>query len=711
MTQTPRIHTEARSSGFSAPSPWDEPFQLPSRPSPREATRESAACWVPPGETRRVRGWDLPDGMIYVGGRLRGLSPWGTADPALINPRLAVHRGRPSWRDETMGYRDYAVISPASRATYLEWLAGGRRDPGVEIRYVYLFFCGLERRLLLDATLVAEAREEVEVLVAEIERLRDLYGCYRCFREHAGHLLDVAQVYRKHLEMPQPPYGPQGGDVPFRVKLALGRCAQNRQPIPADWAFTWLQSDPRTRLRTPAYRCRREFEELFKLRYRQKFRRGGLEIPPTRKRLTIRYRAASSTFAGTFFGEIPNTPDVTWRPEPFATLRDLAEEVCRELDGYSRRIARTGDREGPAAIALLPAELARDRGDCAAQALRSWVGHTLNGSETAIVATGELIDRWPSAVPGKLTRREAEMLAAFLGHEGYGVEPDLLSANGEVALFRLPGRTAIRRTESSHEYVVVALLLRLATAVATADGEPRAEPERLFADVLARFRLPDPAERARLGAHLRWLLRERPGLAGVRRRIGGLDAAERRRIARVLLRVTAADGRVSPGEIRILAQVGPWLGLSAKDVYSALHALTSAASPAAAPETRRAKPGERAPASLDPRRVEAMRAATREVAALLEGIFCDEEEDDEIPETPAGLMGLDPAHSELLRRLARRPAWDRGAIGRLATSLGLMPEGALEVINETAVATVGGPILEGDETMEIDSELLSEVLT
>ncbi|MCP4655003.1 MAG: hypothetical protein GY856_06245 [bacterium] len=712
----PRRGTNGGFSGFSGDSSWDEPFQLHSGPSPRQAAGESAACWVPPGETRRVRGWELPGGMLYVGGRLRGLSPWEVADPALINPRLTVHPGRPSWQDEVMDYRGYAAISPASRAAYLEWLAGGRRDPGVGIRYVYLFFYGLERRLLLDAMFLAEAREEVEILIAEIERLRDLYGCYLRFREHAGDLLEIAQAYRKDLEMPERPYGPHCGEVPFRVKLALGRFAQDRRPIPADWAFIWLESDPRTRLRTPAHRCHREFAELFKLRYRQKFR-GGLVVRPTRERLTISYRAASPTFPGKFYGEIPNTPDVTWLPEPFEALRELAEEVCRELDVYSRWIARTDDWEGPAAMAVLPGELARSRGDFASQALRTWTERTLCGGETAIVPVRDLVDRWPCATPGKLTRREAEMLASFLGHEGYGLEPDVrfgspaLSATGHAVLFHLPGDGAIR-PESSREYLVAVLLVRLATAVARAGDELRSEPERLLAGVLATFRLPDPAERARLGAHLRWLLREKPGLAGVRRRIGALDDAEHRRIARGLLHVTAGDGRVTAGEIRVLAQVCPWLGLPAAGVYSAIHALASAGPQAAEPVTIRSG------GDLDPQRVEAMRAATREVAELLDGIFRDgdgdgdgDEDGDGDGETPAGLMGLDPAHSELLRRLSRQSAWDRTAVGELAASLDLMPEGALEVINEAAVATVGGPILEGDDIVEIDPELLSEILT
>jgi hypothetical protein len=39
-----------------------------------------------------------------------------------------------------------------------------------------------------------------------------------------------------------------------------------------------------------------------------------------------------------------------------------------------------------------------------------------------------------------------------------------------------------------------------------------------------------------------------------------------------------------------------------------------------------------------------------------------------------------------------------------------MPDGALEVINEAAFERCGVPLLEGDETIEVDGQILEEML-
>ncbi len=48
-------------------------------------------------------------------------------------------------------YTTYARLSPAQRANYLQWLATGRTGTLREIGYAFLFFYGLERRLLSNS--------------------------------------------------------------------------------------------------------------------------------------------------------------------------------------------------------------------------------------------------------------------------------------------------------------------------------------------------------------------------------------------------------------------------------------------------------------------------------------------------------------------------------------------------------------------------------
>ncbi|MGE3796171.1 MAG: TerB N-terminal domain-containing protein, partial [Dehalococcoidia bacterium] len=105
--------------------------------------------WIPPDRDVEVQGRRLPGGL-YVGESLTSLTGW-SAEPALIAPNLPARDRRPDHLGTTMGYwPSYSEISAPARTAYLDWLASGRPG-GAYIGYVFLFFYGIERRVLVDA--------------------------------------------------------------------------------------------------------------------------------------------------------------------------------------------------------------------------------------------------------------------------------------------------------------------------------------------------------------------------------------------------------------------------------------------------------------------------------------------------------------------------------------------------------------------------------
>ena len=154
-------------------------------------TVTGSECWVSPGQATSVCGYVIRGGMIYVGEGLASVSG-STLEHALINPGLPVNRSRPDRSGAGMGYwPSYALIPPECRAAYLEWLAGGRRDPTANVGYVFLFFYGLERRALAEARHSEEARAELPAIVDEVEQLLRIYNDNRSFRGYARQFLDV----------------------------------------------------------------------------------------------------------------------------------------------------------------------------------------------------------------------------------------------------------------------------------------------------------------------------------------------------------------------------------------------------------------------------------------------------------------------------------------------------------------------------------------
>jgi len=254
------------------------------------------AYWLPASARVNIRGHSIEGGFLYVGEGLRSVRG-GSAEPALINPELPVGP-RGDYRDGArMPYwPSYSEISPACRAGYLAWLAGGRCAPDAYIGYVFVYFYGLERRLLADAAKSEAAKAETPALVSEIERLLGIYRGNGSFHSYATSLLECLRYWDvpgRLYEQPAPP-PVNTWRQPLPVRIALSQLAADGKPMPADWALCWVMADEQYYARTPAERCRGELLELFRLRYTEKFGEG-IRIRLTTTPLTVQHHPASSS--------------------------------------------------------------------------------------------------------------------------------------------------------------------------------------------------------------------------------------------------------------------------------------------------------------------------------------------------------------------------------------------------------------------------------
>ena len=305
-----------------------------------------------------------------------------------------------------------------------------------------------------------------------------------------------------------------------------------------------------------------------------------------------------------------------------------------------------------------------------------------------------------------------------------------MSADERVVLFRLPQESP---AAGSAAYVSATLLLHIGAAVATSDGTVSADEERQLEAQLESALHLSHAEQTRLRAHLHWLLAAQPGLAGLKKRVAMLDDTQRRSIARYTVALAGADGHFDPAEVAALTKLYRPLGFAPEDAYSDIHALASAsASPAAEPVTVQsagsAPPGFAIPqppeseksassvVNLDMARVQATLTQTKAVAALLTDIFT---EDDQNPATQAAppppddapqIAGLDAKHAALARALAKRPSWTRAEFDAMAAQHRLLPEGALDAINEAALDRCGETFCDDGDPLTVNESVAKELL-
>lgn len=124
--------------------------------------------------------------------------------------------------------------------------------------------------------------------------------------------------------------------------------------------------------------------------------------------------------------------------------------------------------------------------------------------------------------------------------------------------------------------------------------------------------------------------------------------------------------------------------------------------------------------SLDEGRLARTQASNADVRALLGAIFADpddEPEPQDEPPAPAGDTGaerigpLDDRHSTLLRELAAAGTWSRAELERACARLAVLPDGALDVVNEASYDLVGDPVIElqDDGSVVVDTDVLEEM--
>jgi tellurite resistance protein len=698
--------------------------------------------WVPAGVAIEIAGLTLPGGMLYVGKELRAPAGGGS-DPALIDPRLAVDCRNPDWSGSTVGYwPSYSSISAQARGAYLTWLAGGRSHPGVPISWVFLFFYGLERRVIVDAADAGPAAEDRQPIAAEVRRLLAVYGGDSSFHYYATQFLLLIEALSPRAGPPgaAPPRTASSWFIPLQLRSGLGRYAAEGRPVPADWALSWAHFHPDIYPRTPAQRCPSEFEQLFRARYAMRHG-AGLEVQPENILHRHTYVAASPGIRQVSISS--GLPDVLQLTAPTTALKALVEECTDALDAYSRYLGRHPAAKGTLpATALLPAELV-DRNNSEVLRLTAWVDERLGQHRQAVVDGRQLCSFWPAADPGNLAKAGAVSFAQLLGTLGVGVEPDVrlggpvLNAGPAVIFRAAPGQPAA----PSAAYAAATLVLHLAAAVSLAGGRASgAERAQLRSGIAAAMHLTEP-ERVRLAAHLEWLLAGEARLTGISRRLDVLEQPQRESIADLLVTVAAADGVISPAEITALIKIFRLLGLDSASVYSRAHAVTATSAPATEPVIVR--PGTEGPRGLavpprpagqaatttgttatqslrlDEAAIAAKLAETAAVSALLGSIFAEEtprpepagpgtRRDLETRESP--VAGLDAPHSALLRALARRDTWSRADLEAECAAVALLPDGALDTLNEAAYEAAGDPLAEGEDPIDINPEVAREML-
>ncbi len=684
-------------------------------------TKEKPVKWIQPGCEVLVDGRRIAGGFFYLGKTLKGYDGWTEA--SLVNPSLAVDSITPDYAGELMGYwPSYSEISPKSRSAYLDWLASDRAHQDVYIGYVFLYFYGIERRLLKDAAEQKLEELEIRSLIAELVRLRNVYGQNRSFKSYANSLIShaVVKFFQDRLNDFSGEVVSAGRGFTSLFKYQLSNAVRAGEAINSELAHTWVTSHPDFSLRTPARRCEKEFEMLFKLRYDAKYD-AGIKVKENKTKLILDYHPASSTMMG-YRGLRSDLPDPSLLKGPVRKLMTIAEKCTDDLEPYSRYLGRNGNSpDSIEAHALLPKDLVQAVPNKVFDELKALLSEQCEKANGVLEVNKFLKIIGQDALP-KINKKEALQIVNIAESAGFGIAPDI-RFHGEKP--ELAGKLVIfnkghgKDFSPSLGFDQIKTIVRLGAMVAVADEHVAVEESNTLNSLIFDDRDLSGIEKDSLGAYLKWRLKTPPNMLGIKALLSKVAGPEKATISEILVGVALADGKVQPQEVVQLEKLYSQLGLDKSLVTTDLHNLKSSATPSRKSVSQENDTNNDEASlgfKLDREFLKRRQTETKEVQSVLDAIFTEEDIEERLEdkvsqkaEIDGVTYGLDTAHRNLYGKLISQEQWSNNDIQQFCKDLDLMMDGALEVINDWAFELVDAPVIENGDPIFVDLEIVEEI--
>lgn len=673
--------------------------------------------WIKAGESISLNGQTFTGGNFYFGGNLSSLDGYGT-EASLVDDSLDIENKPSSYEDQSLGYwPKFISLTPKGRGAYLNWLSGSRNDPETPLGYVFIYFYGLERRIIVDSIKEGVDDTEFKSLFDEILRLKGIYGSSRSFSNYSTRLLEVMCVLRPHVvSHPELEKTPQRDSLLFKHRLAT--TVNEGKPVPAELALAWIRFYPDYNLKKPARRCGYEFTQMFTRLYSKKYK-DGIIVKPNKTRLKIEYHPASSSLRGISFPQ-QDLPDPSNLKDPINKIIAIADECTAELDAYSRYLAKPDtSRTDIEAVLLLPDELNDLGATLGLGKFKKWADDAIS-TRNGLVSVEEFWTYTKSSLPAKINKKEADLIQNLAQKSGYGIAPDTryhhakTSVDGKLVLF--PEGHG-KYFDPSKAFSEMGMVLRLGAMVATIDSHLDQTELHSLTQLIDHNTNLSPTEKRSLHAYLIWRLNTPSNITGLKARVELLGKTEKAAISRILVGIAMADGKIDPDEIKQLEKLYTLLGLDKSLVTGDVHVMSSST---AGLYLNSLQSETNSPTStsfqLDESVLAIHESETKDVQSMLGAIFVEDEPDDEPDDSATNSSvaeeenGVDKPHYALFESLIRKDKWTREEVEALCRDSGLMVSGALEAINDWSFDKVGAAVLEEDgDAIYVDQEIVEEI--
>lgn len=486
----------------------------------------------------KIAGYTLDDPLIYV----INSDKYINADSSLICLKAKIGPPAKILNDKLGYYPQTARLEPYQLGNYIEWLSNGRNNPEIDMGYVFLFFYGLERRVLVDG-------KDIVPIGNELIRLMKTYRTSGSLITYASRLLSYLVMLKKLKpteKLITKLLDFQDGYIDDYLQIMLhGYLAKNNLPMPYDWALRFCAQDKRVKRSKITDDVSDEFTKLFEKKYKEKYG-SGIQLKVSSKDYSIDYKPASPSLMYHSDNLIPtaNWPSVSQWIQTSRPLINMWNECIEELRVFARKVSSKGV-DSVEAYNALPEDL---KGTTEHPYQKEWeqlLDTYMTDYGTTMLPVYEIAKFHNIEKRSRLTLAQSYSIVETVESLGSSIEPDAryfnksYPWNDKVAIIKLPDEPHLSEGQN---YLLASMVLKISLQISQADGITDNEEKQVIIEFIEERFMLNRNDRIRLKALLDVQLAGDLSIAGLKKSITSkFNTKQRESLGKFLISIAGAS--------------------------------------------------------------------------------------------------------------------------------------------------------------------------
>jgi len=647
---------------------------------------------VSPSEKIKIAGLEIEGALLYI-----NTSGVKSRLPHVIPQKLKINeKGK---KGELYYWPSYSDITPGNRYDFLKWLSDGREDPDIDTGFLFIYFYGLEWRVIKD-------KEDYQWVAEEVLRLLTIYE-NNSFQNYAKNLLTYISFQGlkklnsetinkiKKIAKNARPYS-------TIAESGLVLVLEGTNEVTPSVLLSQVPTfDGVSRSKVPGKVGHIFFDHLnFLLK-------DTIEDYCREAKISDRnfqYYAASNVIRnGNLKGKHIHIPSKIQKK-----LAKTWNQAIEDLRKYSNRIDKDSKEK---LFIYLPDNLKKDLDHPLQETLNS----LFNTKQEILIKFGELAEQCGYPYKEKYTLKECTTLSDILNDNSINIEPDpsyfrkTLKYDDNVCIFK----DEVSPLEGA-EYSTIAMLMDLGISLAHADGSYNESEDKIIEQLITdRFCSNDESLKTRASKRLLIYKESPPRIAGLIKKLSErLKMKELTTLGNFLFEIAYADGTFDKNEEKFLIKTFKGLGIS--DFYNKLkddftsnegnHTIRIS-------NGKKKATGESIPTentnhneilNIDHKKLRSLEEETKSVQSALSEIFKEEDISPPVTAPQGETIELALNEKEFLEKILEFPKIERDKLRAMAKDHGFMLGQIVDKINNWAEEVHGDYLIfdEGDYVIE-----------